>query len=105
MSDWLHDMRYKGFPSWEAMSKADLDSQYGAAMYPKKREDGTYSRGIGHTGSPWPQGTGHDWCWAPWRCISCGCGWNGPCTSHANIARINGWDGTRGTAERWTDAD
>jgi hypothetical protein len=68
--------------------------------YPTKQDNGQYSRGIGHTGGPWPRGSGHDWCWHPEQCISCGCSWNGPCYSHVNIAQIRGWDGTRTNAPR-----
>ena len=36
-------------------------ARYGHLSYaPQKQPDGTYSKGIGHTGSPWPRGTGHD---------------------------------------------
>jgi hypothetical protein len=71
-----------------------LDPRY----LPKQLEDGTFSRGIGRSTD-----SGHDWCWAPLDCISCGCSWNGPCISHQNIAQIVGWDGQRGNAPRPTD--
>ena len=79
------------FEDWAAKSKRTLEAMYGPDMYPKRKADGTYTPGIGHTGSAWPRGTGHDYCWQPWSCISCGCGPNGPCLSHRNIARIAGW--------------
>lgn len=80
------------FPeAWAAQSKRNLEATFGHSMYPQKLEDGTYSPGIGHTGMPWPQGTGHDYCWAPWGCISCGCAPDGPCESHRNIAYIAGY--------------
>jgi len=77
--------------AWAARSKQNLEAEYGQGMYPQKLEDGTYSPGIGHTGSPWPRGTGHDYCWRPWSCISCGCGPKGPCDSHRNVAFIAGY--------------
>lgn len=76
---------------WEVNSKQTLEALYGAKMYPQKLPDGFYSPGIGHTGSEWPGGTGHDYCWKPWHCISCGCWKTGPCDAHKNIARIAGW--------------
>ena len=77
--------------AWAARSKASLEATYGHDMYPQKLPDGTYTPGIGHTGSAWPRGTGHDYCWAPWTCISCGCWKTGPCVSHKNIAYIAGY--------------
>ena len=78
---------------WEVREKKRWDAQYGGAIYlPQRQPDGTYSPGIGHTGSAWPRGRGHDHCWNPFNCISCGCGPHGPCTSHQNFARINGWN-------------
>ena len=79
------------YGDWEVESKRQLEAMYGRSMYPQRQDDGTYSPGIGHTGSPWPGGTGHDYCWKPWNCISCGCSANGPCVSHKNIAYIQGW--------------
>lgn len=79
------------YDDWEINSKRTLEALYGDKMYPQKLEDGTYSPGIGHTGSDFPRGTGHDYCWKPWYCISCGCGPQGPCDSHKNVARIAGW--------------
>lgn len=79
------------YARWAAESKRNLEAAWGGDMYPKRLEDGTYSPGIGHTGSAWPQGTGHDYCWEPWNCISCGCSSVGPCTSHRNIAYIAGY--------------
>lgn len=79
---------------WEVRSKRTLEGLYGSAMYPRRLADGTYSPGIGHTGDAWPRGTGHDYCWQPWNCISCGCGPKGPCNSHRNIAMIAGYDPT-----------
>jgi hypothetical protein len=76
---------------WEVESKRNLEALYGKDMYPKPNGDGTFSPGIGHTGGPWPQGTGHDYCWKPWNCISCGCNPTGPCDSHKNVALIAGW--------------
>jgi hypothetical protein len=71
----------------------DWQQRYGHLNYlPQRKPDGTYTPGLGHTGLPWPRGTGHDYCWDPCHCISCGCGPWGPqhCT-HANLARILGW--------------
>ena len=81
---WIDDMEEARQREWQR--------RYGGPEFlPQRLPDGTYTPGIGHTGSAYPRGTGHDYCWQPDHCISCGCGPNGPCVSHRNFAYIKGW--------------
>jgi hypothetical protein len=85
VSSLLDDMAERAHNEWMR--------QYGGLnILPQRLPDGTYTPGIGHTGAPWPRGRGHDYCWDPENCISCGCGPRGPegC-SHKNLAYIKGW--------------
>jgi len=78
--------------SLDERNKREWDLRFGGRRFlPRKLDDGTYTPGIGHTGSPWPQGRGHDYCWDPYNCISCGCTTEGPCYAHRNLAYIEGW--------------
>ena len=73
--------------------RREWERRYGGPEYlPQRLPDGTYTPGIGHTGDMWPRGRGHDYCWDPYNCISCGCGPQGPqhCV-HENLAYIKGW--------------
>ena len=56
-------------------------------------------------GSPWPQGRGHDYCWDPFNCISCGCSRKGPGLCHLNQALGSGWRpiAGEGTLTEWLD--
>lgn len=58
---------------------------------PQRIEVGLYTPGRGHTGGAWPRGAGHDYCWDPHNCISCGCSRNGPGLCHIGIALNSGW--------------
>ena len=91
---------------WEIGERRRYDARYGppSRYLPRRIPEPTetvrwagqevpvlYSRGIGHTGLLWPRGRGHDWCWAPFDCISCGCGPEGPGDCHRNEAALHGW--------------
>ena len=84
MDNYLDSYAEKAYREWQR--------QYGGPRFlPQKLPDGTYTPGIGHTGAAWPRGRGHDYCWDPYNCISCGCGPTGPCNDHRNLVYINGY--------------
>ena len=87
------------FDDWAERSRREWDANYGRNALPQRIEDNLYTPGVGHTGSPWPEGRGHDYCWNPFNCIYCGCTQRGPGMCHLNQALASGWRPTEGEGD------